>query len=471
MGDPPQLNVKTPKSSDVPNEINKFSENTYVDFLLLTAVECEFLSCFHFLQKPLKYHDDDIGIVYIGKMGGGSEQEKLTIGLMRCNTGSAVGGSAVNVQAASNLLKPKGVFCVGFCGGMNEEKAKLGDVVVSTNLILYAQYKATDDVNEPRGLIVPLRDKVNKIMNHASDGWEPPLLENIEEAKPRMVCGKMLSGPMLLNSKKERKRLLRSYPDAIAIEMEGEGVFSAAHKLDIQWVIVKGISDYADGTKDSTKDWKPYASMMAASLVSHVFSQPKAFEGWPRCNVGELPIKIKTKEKGRFGINWKEGFDAIKAYLVDILHLRHVSSKKGCIIVNVTCRNLDILEQLWDDYRSGHLNAVAEKCFITKQVKEELGMETIKLTTIILEDDYLACRSSLKKISDLPDQSSAGPSKKRRKRSSPGSVPNWNIREKKAKVKKANLTDQELDLREKRCLGDPPSYNLRSDVSRILPTY
>jgi len=222
MGDPPQLNVKTPKLSDVPDKIHEFSENSCVDFLLLTAVECEFLSCFHFLQEPLKYYDDNIGIVYIGKMGDGSEQEKLTIGLMRCNTGSAVRGSAVNVLMASTALKPKGVFCVGFCGGMNEKKAKLGDVVVSTDLILYASYKATDDANEPRGLIVPLFNELNEIMTHACDHWKPPL-EKIEEAKPRVVCGKMLSGPVLLNSKKERKKLLEFYPDAIAIEMEGEG--------------------------------------------------------------------------------------------------------------------------------------------------------------------------------------------------------------------------------------------------------
>jgi len=70
------------------------------------------------------------------------------------------------------------------------------------------------------------------------------------------------------------------------------GVYAAAHTLGLQWVIVKGISDYADGTKDSTKDWKPYASMMAASLVSHVFSQPKVFKRWRRCNAGNKCSKV-----------------------------------------------------------------------------------------------------------------------------------------------------------------------------------
>ena len=64
------------------------------------------------------------------------------------------------------------------------------------------------------------------------------------------------------------------------------GVYAAAHNLQIEWVVVKGISDYADGTKDSTKDWQPYASMMAASLVANVLSQPSVFKDWPRYDGG-----------------------------------------------------------------------------------------------------------------------------------------------------------------------------------------
>ena len=59
------------------------------------------------------------------------------------------------------------------------------------------------------------------------------------------------------------------------------GVSAAAHNLQIEWIVVKGISDYADGNKDSTKDWKPYASVMAASFVAHALRQPSIFKDWP----------------------------------------------------------------------------------------------------------------------------------------------------------------------------------------------
>ena len=80
------------------------------------------------------------------------------------------------------------------------------------------------------------------------------------------------------------------------------GVYTAAHNLQTEWVVVKGISDYADGTKDSTKDWQPFASMMAASLVAHVLSQPSVFENWPHYDGGN------KYSKGNIGVCGIEGF-------------------------------------------------------------------------------------------------------------------------------------------------------------------
>ena len=222
--DPPQLSVQIPQKRDLPHKSHEFSENFVIDFLLLTVVDCEFLTCFSYLQEPLKYYDEKTGYVYVGKMGDESEQEKLTIGLMKCDMGAGVGGAAVTVQNAVTTLKPKGVFLVGFCGGMNAGKAELGDVVVSAKLNSYALVKVTEGGIIPKGTIVPLNKNLNDIMRHADDGWKPPLKNIKEEGK--VVRGTMLSGPELVNDKNERDRLLKYYPDAIAIEMEGEGKIS-----------------------------------------------------------------------------------------------------------------------------------------------------------------------------------------------------------------------------------------------------
>ena len=104
---------------------------------------------------------------------------------------------------------------------------------------------------------------------------------------------------------------------------------------------------------------------------------------------------IEVTSERIFDFSTTIGIDRFRTYLVGELHLMDVNFQRSSIKVIVKCGTLEILEDLWRDYCSGHLNEVAEECLITEQVKEELGMETIKLKTTILEEDYVACKLSL----------------------------------------------------------------------------
>ena len=57
--------------------------------------------------------------------------------------------------------------------------------------------------------------------------------------------------------------------------------FTAALDDQIEWLIVKGIADYADGAELTAKSWRPFASVMAASVVSHILSDRTIFSSWP----------------------------------------------------------------------------------------------------------------------------------------------------------------------------------------------
>ena len=96
-----------------------------------------------------------------------------------------------------------------------------------------------------------------------------------------------------------------------------------------------------------------------------------------------------------FDLSSFEELRRFHAYLVGELHLMNVRFERGSIKITVRCRTLKILEGLWDIYSSGRLNAEAEECLITEKIKDELGMETIKLATTMLEEDYLNCKLSL----------------------------------------------------------------------------
>ena len=59
------------------------------------------------------------------------------------------------------------------------------------------------------------------------------------------------------------------------------GLYKAAHKLGIEWIVIKGVSDFADGKKAEGDPWRPFSSLMAASLTAHILSNAITFQDWP----------------------------------------------------------------------------------------------------------------------------------------------------------------------------------------------
>ena len=53
--------------------------------------------------------------------------------------------------------------------------------------------------------------------------------------------------------------------------------FSAQH---VEWVVIRGISGYADGT-EVKENWQTFASVTAASFVVSILNQGNDFEDWP----------------------------------------------------------------------------------------------------------------------------------------------------------------------------------------------
>ena len=55
----------------------------------------------------------------------------------------------------------------------------------------------------------------------------------------------------------------------------------AAHDLKMEWVLVKGISHFADTKKALDESWKSHACVMAASLVFNILDDTVVFKQWP----------------------------------------------------------------------------------------------------------------------------------------------------------------------------------------------
>ena len=63
------------------------------------------------------------------------------------------------------------------------------------------------------------------------------------------------------------------------------GVFAAAHDLKTEWVVVKGIKNYADCSQLAKDEWGVFASVMAASVVANILSNPIVFKEWPHYEI------------------------------------------------------------------------------------------------------------------------------------------------------------------------------------------
>ena len=79
-------------------------------------------------------------------------------------------------------------------------------------------------------------------------------------------------------------------------------------------------------------------------------------------------------------------------YLADVRKILVLKAQSGSLILTLLCRSLEILDALWYDYCTGHLNDMAQKHLVTKEVLKEFGLTELKLTTTIQGEEYMAAR-------------------------------------------------------------------------------
>ena len=87
-----------------------------------------------------------------------------------------------------------------------------------------------------------------------------------------------------------------------------------------------------------------------------------------------------------------EEFNNFLRYLKKVRKVLFVGAQPGSLIVTVKCSSVQILDDLWEDYCSGHLNEVAQKFLVTDEILEELALTEVKLASTVLEEEYRTCR-------------------------------------------------------------------------------
>jgi adenosylhomocysteine nucleosidase len=194
---------------------------------------------------------------------------RIALGL----TGVGNQSSAVLAERAMQEFSPTAVLFVGVAGALWDSPG-LGDVVVASRVYAYHGGTSEDGGLDSRPRAWETPHGVLQLAQHLarSGDWTGRLPSG--SGSPKVCFGAIAAGEIVQNSRVSREaRWIRSrYNDAIAIEMEAAGVAQAAHLNGAAVAIVRGISDRADGTKNSEGDiqWQPRAAANAAAFAIRI---------------------------------------------------------------------------------------------------------------------------------------------------------------------------------------------------------
>ncbi|PZG19502.1 purine phosphorylase [Micromonospora craterilacus] len=179
--------------------------------------------------------------------------------------------AAVLTERAMAEFSPTAVLFVGVAGGL-WPNIRLGDVVVASKIYAYHGGTSEDDGLKARPKAWEIPHEADQIAQHVarSTAWRRGLPA---DAAPYVHFGPIAAGEVVQDSGiSEQARWIRQhYNDAVAIEMEAAGVAQAGHlNRALPVVVVRGISDHADGSKAATdgKNWQPKAARHAAAFAT-----------------------------------------------------------------------------------------------------------------------------------------------------------------------------------------------------------
>jgi nucleoside phosphorylase len=175
------------------------------------------------------------------------------------------GASFSTVAGACDELHPRGVIAVGIAFGVDRKRQDIGDVLVSKQVLPYDVQRVGTGADGAT-VIIPRAGKPDASsrlvdrLRSAKVGW----------TNSEVSFGLILSGEKLVDNIDYRGQIVALAPEALGGEMEAAGTYSAAYDRNTDWIIVKGICDWADGKKriNKTKRQK-LAAENSASLVIH----------------------------------------------------------------------------------------------------------------------------------------------------------------------------------------------------------
>lgn len=189
-------------------------------------------------------------------------------------------GNVSAASAASTLMlawRAQYLILVGITGGFESADVRPGDVVVPDQVVGYESGKLTADGPLRRPEVYrPDFDLLAAARSVERTEWADTIRTAPPEPgeAPRIRFGTVLSGEKVVADAVTAADLRRSWPKAVAIEMESYGSALAIYRHGGRFLMIKGVSDLADANKDDR--WRAYAAEAAARYAHAVLRRISA---------------------------------------------------------------------------------------------------------------------------------------------------------------------------------------------------
>ncbi len=235
-----------------------------VDVLLVTAVPVEVKTVLSLFPRYIRRFGENNTYYDLGKVNGTS------IFMVQSEMGSGrPGGSLATLSESIAALSPQAIVLVGIAFGIDQDKQRIGDILVSQQLLDYELQRvgttaSGDQLIFSRGGRPEASPRLLDRFRGASFSW----------SEPEVQFGLILSGAKLVDHQGFKEQLLAFEPEAIGGEMEGAGLYAAAHRAKVDWIVVKAICDWADGHKSTQKNqYQQLAANNALRFTLHAIQQ------------------------------------------------------------------------------------------------------------------------------------------------------------------------------------------------------
>ncbi|MDP9313260.1 MAG: NACHT domain-containing protein [Chloroflexota bacterium] len=241
-----------------------------VDVLLVTVTDVETDAVLRIFRERISQH-----VTQQLFIGGKTYHDLGRIGrartfLVQSEMGSGVrGGSLQTVEAGIQALQPGTVVMVGIAFGLRPEEQQIGDILVSQQLLDYESQRVG---TRPDGRIeTRIRGDCVSASTRLRNQFRNAYLDWQQREQISVHFGLVVSLGKVIDYQEHRDQLREHVPEALGGEMEGAGLYAAAHDAKVDWIIVKAIADWADGTKSHSKQaYQCLAAENAAAFTFHV---------------------------------------------------------------------------------------------------------------------------------------------------------------------------------------------------------